>query len=87
MSHLPIKPYLMLIMAKAKLKAGRVSSESVFGLVEERRAVGTLNHFVNREKPIYQTSESHPGLLEQVEPDGTVTVGKFRDGEFHPVKI
>jgi hypothetical protein len=77
----------MLIMEKAKLKAGRVYSESVFGLVEERRAAGSLNHFVNREKPIYQTSKSHPGLLEQVEPDGTVAVGRFRGGEFHPVKI
>jgi hypothetical protein len=66
-------------------KVGKISSESVFGLVEERRAAGSLNHFVNREKPIYQASESYPGLLEQVEPDGTITVGRFRGGEFHPV--
>ncbi|MFT4927096.1 MAG: hypothetical protein ACI8WB_003202, partial [Phenylobacterium sp.] len=30
----------------------------------------------------YQSSVSHPGLLEQVAPDGSVTIGMFKGGEF-----
>ena len=61
----------------------RVDPDSVFDQVEERRTSGTLNQFVNRNQPIYQVSASCPGLLEQILPDGTVTVGRFRGGEFH----
>jgi hypothetical protein len=61
--------------------------ESVFGQIEERRALGALNQFVNRDQPIYQASSAHPGLLEQILPDGTITVGRFQDGEFHSHKV
>ena len=61
----------------------RVGSESVFGQIEERRASGNLNQFVNRDQPIYQASSSRSGLLEQVLPDGTITLGRFQGGEFH----
>lgn len=60
----------------------RIDPDSVFDQLEERRSSGTLNQFVNRDLPIYQASRKHPGLLEQILPDGTITVGRFRNGEF-----
>lgn len=64
----------------------RVSSNSVFQQIEEQRFSGRLNRLVNKDKPVYQASPSHPGLLEQLLPNGKVTRGRFRDGEFRPVK-
>ncbi|MEH6549576.1 MAG: hypothetical protein V7744_06290 [Pseudomonadales bacterium] len=61
----------------------RIDSASVFGDIEERRTSSTLSQLVNRKNPVYQTSQSHPGLLEQVMPDGSVSVGRFSGGEFH----
>lgn len=65
----------------------RVDSDSVFGQIEDRRTSGTLNQFVNREHPVYQASSSHPGMLEQIMPDGAVSFGRFQDGEFHAEQV
>lgn len=66
-------------------KVARVSSASVFAQIDKQRAAGELGHLLKREKPVYQASTSHPGFLEQVDADGTVTVGRFYGGEFHPL--
>lgn len=65
----------------------RIDAEDVFAQIEEQRAEGTLNSFVPRDKPIYQASATHPGLLEQILPDGTIRYGRFRSGEFKPEKV
>ena len=68
------------------VQVGRVAPESVFASIEARRASGELNSFRARDKPVYQASQSHPGLLEQIMPDGTVSVGSFVEGQFRPAK-
>lgn len=73
-------------MSKAN-SAIYLDSESVFGQIEERRASGALNQFINRDQPIYQASSAHPGLLEQIRPDSTITVGWFQVGEFQSHKV
>ncbi|MCB1616110.1 MAG: hypothetical protein KDI30_08860 [Pseudomonadales bacterium] len=60
-----------------------VDSASVFAEIEKRRASGTLQQLVNRDKPVYQASQSNPGLLEQIMPDGSINIGRFSGGAFH----
>ncbi len=67
-------------------KVARIDPDSVFGQIEERRVSETLNQFVHRDQPIYQASQLHSGLLEQIMPDGTSTPGRFQNGEFHAEK-
>jgi hypothetical protein len=47
-----------------------------------RERVGLSNH-----APAYQASTAFPGCLERLNPDGTVEVGQFREGEFHTVNV
>lgn len=68
-------------------KVNRVTSDSVFGQIEERRASGTLNQFVSRSEPIFQASASYLGLLEQIMPDGSRAIGRFQGGEFQVEKV
>ncbi|MCC1497938.1 ParD-like family protein [Alcanivorax sp. 1008] len=67
-------------------QVGHIAPESVLSQLEANRVARDDNQLVNREKPIYQASESHPGMLEQILPDGTVTVGQFFEGRFFPAK-
>ena len=60
-----------------------VDSEQLFADMESQRQAGTLNHFIQRQHPVYQACKSQPGMLEQVLPDGTVNIGRFQNGEFH----
>ncbi|MCJ8268041.1 MAG: ParD-like family protein [Psychrosphaera sp.] len=60
----------------------RVDFDDVLGEVQMRSASGELSQIIANGKTKYQASVSHPGLLEQIEPNGTVTVGMFKNGEF-----
>jgi hypothetical protein len=66
-------------------RVNSVESESVFYQIEKRRKAGVLNQFVKQDHPVYQASKSHPGLLEQILPDGSVKTGRFKNGKFHSV--
>lgn len=60
-----------------------VAPDSVFNALERDRTNGTLSASVTSSRERYQAS-SEPGYLEQITPDGTVTIGTFKNGQFVP---
>lgn len=56
--------------------------DAVFATLGRERDGGGLARTIAGDKPRYQASHSHPGLLEQVMPDGSTRLGQFRNGEF-----
>ncbi len=60
--------------------------DAVFSEVERARASGKLSERVTASAVRYQASRTYPGLLEQIAPNGTITVGTFHNGQFHPLK-
>ena len=50
--------------------------------VEAHSQSGELSKTISVNKTKYQSSSSHPDLLERIEPDGRVTIGLFKNGEF-----
>jgi len=74
----------------AKITVEPVSSEAVdpelvLQQLAQQRKTGELSDKISRGNVKYQPSRQHPGLLEQVSPNGTVTVGQFTDGNFVPM--
>ena len=63
-----------------------IDTDAVFANLNAARNSGALTNSVTRAKVIYQISESHPGYLEQLEPDGNVVIGQFKSGKFQPKK-
>lgn len=35
--------------------------------------------------PIYEATKENPGLIRRISPDGSVAIGTFSSGAFHPV--
>ena len=35
--------------------------------------------------PIYEAAKEKPGLIRRISPDGSVAIGTFSSGAFHPV--
>lgn len=67
-------------------QSASVASDSVFEQLEKNRQQGTLGQKVTRAKYRFEASQSHPGLLDRVESDGSRQTGHFLDGEFVPAK-
>ncbi|WP_461481424.1 TA system antitoxin ParD family protein [Porticoccus sp.] len=65
-----------------KIRAPRVDPDRVFDTLERMRDSGELSRQVSGAKLRYQASQQHPGFLEQIDPAGRVTVGKYQDGQF-----
>jgi hypothetical protein len=63
-----------------------VSSYSVFEALELSRNDGTLANRVADGPVRYQASSGRPGLLEQLRPDGSKSVGRFTGGQFVPIE-
>lgn len=64
-------------------KCGRpVSPARAFDFLESQRRSGALTRRVSEARVRYQASPSHPGLLEQLTPEGDVRLGTFRNGAF-----
>jgi hypothetical protein len=61
-----------------------VNPDEVFAAVEQARQDGALRDAVSRSQVIYETSQTHPGLLDRVFPNGRRHSGHFRNGEFIP---
>lgn len=59
-----------------------VNTEEVFAKVEQARQDGSLSRAVNLAQVIYEVSQTHPGLLDRIFPDGHRDSGHFRNGEF-----
>ena len=58
--------------------------EQVFARLEQARSTHQLSQQVTSVYPRYQASLSHPGLLEQIDAQGHITVGQFANGVFTP---
>ncbi len=70
---------------KLELTSGEpVEPDAVFDNLESDRHQGSLSDSVTGSEITYQASHSRPGMLEQINPDGHVTIGQFRNGEFVP---
>ncbi len=59
-----------------------VDPDALFETLEASRAQGTLSDSLTQASLRYQASANHPGLLEQIDKDGTITLGQFRNGRF-----
>jgi hypothetical protein len=68
-----------------KVAVPDVDPEDVFASLDEDHRTGRLAKSIAQRSPVrYQASRSHPGMLERIDEQGSVSVGQFRDGEFHP---
>ena len=90
-SHIVDPDVLMSVMSGlTRLKAEPVISpeidpEDVFSNLEGARTRGTLASAVTKANVRYQASITHPGQLEQLDPEGAITLGQFKNGVFVPV--
>ena len=62
------------------MSAESIKSKKIFQKIEKQRISSDFNNIVGRQNPVYQISKLHPGLIEQILPDGSVLTGKFRNG-------
>ena len=86
-----LDPDVLLSVASGltKIKTEPVHSPSidptdVFDALERERQAGTLSKSVTQSAIKYQASTTHPGYLERLELNGTITVGMFENGQFTP---
>jgi hypothetical protein len=63
-----------------------VNPEQAFEVLERERQSGQLTKAVSSASLRYQASETKPGWLEQISPDGRRRVGRFRNGVFEPLQ-
>ncbi len=59
-----------------------VDPEKVFLALEDERKNGKLSDAVTHAAVRFQASKRYPGLLEKIEPDDNMTIGKFENGQF-----
>ncbi|WP_439135972.1 TA system antitoxin ParD family protein [Pseudomaricurvus sp.] len=64
-----------------------VDPDAVFTALDGARETGALQAAISSNAIQYQASIEHPGLLEQVHPDGTTLVGRFLNGSFEPADV
>ena len=89
--RLPVEDLIALREGLARLVVDRGGSlpadpAAVLGDIEATRAAGTLADRVSEALVRYQSCPGRPGLLQRLAADGTREVGRFQDGEFHPVE-
>jgi len=59
-----------------------IDPDAVFQSLENERKEGILQNTISANSVKYQASMQHLGYLEQIDPNGTVTVGWFENGQF-----
>ncbi|NOU22664.1 MAG: hypothetical protein HOO93_12940 [Methyloglobulus sp.] len=59
-----------------------INPDEVLQALEIERQQGTLSQKVTGSVVKYQASRIHPGYLERIEMDGTITTGQFQNGSF-----
>ena len=57
-------------------------ADALLDEIDVARDGGTLSEAIKAGGPRYQIASNAPGWLERVEPDGSVTVGRFEGGVF-----
>ena len=69
-----------------KTKTPYIDPAAFFAAVDADRESGKLAADIAKLSPVrYQVCEEKPGLLERIDESGNVVVGRFIDGEFHPI--
>ncbi len=63
-----------------------VEAGRVFDDLEAARKDGSLSNSVCLASVVYQACTDQPGLLEQISPDGARVTGRFKNGEFEPLR-
>jgi hypothetical protein len=63
-----------------------VDPEQAFAALENERRSGRLGPAVTSTSLRYQAAPTKPGWLEQIDPDGTRTLGSFQGGVFEPLE-
>ncbi len=63
-----------------------IDPDAVFATLERDKDSGALSEAIAADSVRYQASEQHPGMLEQVHPDGRRVVGQFVEGVFTAAK-
>lgn len=66
------------------IKSVPLAADDVFASLDAERASGLLSRNISAAALRYQASHATPGMLEQVQPDGRVVLGQFRNGQFIP---
>ena len=61
-----------------------IAPSDVFNKLDQDRKQGTLSHKVTQATIRYEASKSQPGLLDQIETDGSRQTGRFHNGAFIP---
>ncbi len=61
-----------------------VNPENIFAAVDKASSTKKLGQQITRRALYYEASKSHPGLLDQVKPDGSRRAGHFSGGSFLP---
>ena len=62
-----------------------VDSGALFSELDQKRVSGALEQAIASNSVRYQASATQPGCLEQVNPDGSLVVGRFTNGQFEPL--
>jgi len=62
-----------------------IDPSAVFKSLEKDRANGHLKKQVSSSAIRYQASQTHPNYLEQIDSNGQITVGQFKNGIFTPL--
>ena len=60
----------------------RLNPDDVFANLDRDRSSGALSEAIQSNTIRYQASKTHPGMLEQIHPDGTSIIGQFKNGQF-----
>ncbi len=66
------------------LTAAPIDPAAVFAELDRDRDTGLLASLVSEAPARYQASRTCPGKLERIDTNGTVTIGRFQDGQFIP---
>lgn len=59
-----------------------VETRQVFELIQQARASKQLAQRLQANRVVYQASAEHPGLLEEIHPNGMRRIGQFENGVF-----
>ncbi|BFM06890.1 TA system antitoxin ParD family protein [Halioxenophilus aromaticivorans] len=62
-----------------------VNPNDVLANLASQRSSGQLSKSISQGRTKYQASAHHPGLLEKIDADGSVTLGQFSNGVFEPM--
>jgi hypothetical protein len=69
-----------------KVNAKPVGAANVFRNMEQQRSNGTLAANVTSVGKRYEASKTHPGMLDQIDENGSILTGTFNNGKFVPLE-